>query len=230
LFYIGIAAGGVTHKDLLLENPVKLPFLNVDLPLVAFVFLAPILFVIVHAYTLVHFVLLAAKAGAYDKALRAEFGDADDKHDAERRRLPSNIFVQFLAGPEEIRNGGLGLILKAIAWISLVIGPVLLLLLIQAQFLPYHLAWVTWVQRVAVVADLLLLWALWPAVLEGRAELAWPRVWRPSVLILVVASLVPILFAFAAATIPDEWLDKNVAEWLRMSPDVSEPGDGQTRA
>jgi hypothetical protein len=36
LFYIGIAAGGVTHKDLLLENPVKLPFLNVELPLVAF--------------------------------------------------------------------------------------------------------------------------------------------------------------------------------------------------
>jgi hypothetical protein len=48
LFYLGIAAGGVTHRDLLLENPVKLPFLNVDLPLVAFFFLAPILFFIVH--------------------------------------------------------------------------------------------------------------------------------------------------------------------------------------
>ena len=28
LLYIGIAAGAVTHKDLLLENPVKLPFLS----------------------------------------------------------------------------------------------------------------------------------------------------------------------------------------------------------
>ena len=36
LFYIGIAADAVTHKDLLLENPVKLPFLNIELPLVAF--------------------------------------------------------------------------------------------------------------------------------------------------------------------------------------------------
>ncbi len=36
LFYIGIAAAGVTHKDLLLESSVKLPFLGVDLPLVAF--------------------------------------------------------------------------------------------------------------------------------------------------------------------------------------------------
>ena len=41
LFYIGIAAGGVTHKDLLLNNAVKLPFLNVELPLVAFFTLAP---------------------------------------------------------------------------------------------------------------------------------------------------------------------------------------------
>jgi hypothetical protein len=58
LFYIGIAAGAVTHKDLLLENPVKLPFLNVELPLVAFFILAPILFIVSHAYTLVHFVML----------------------------------------------------------------------------------------------------------------------------------------------------------------------------
>jgi hypothetical protein len=30
LFYLRIAAGGITHRDLLLENPVKLPFLNID--------------------------------------------------------------------------------------------------------------------------------------------------------------------------------------------------------
>ena len=33
LFYLLVAAGGVTHRDLFLENPVRLPFLNVDLPL-----------------------------------------------------------------------------------------------------------------------------------------------------------------------------------------------------
>jgi hypothetical protein len=35
-FYFAIAAGGVTHRDLLFENPVKLPFLNIDLPLIGF--------------------------------------------------------------------------------------------------------------------------------------------------------------------------------------------------
>jgi hypothetical protein len=44
-------------------HTVKLPFLGVDLPLVAFFFLAPILFIVSHGYTLVHFVMLAAKVG-----------------------------------------------------------------------------------------------------------------------------------------------------------------------
>jgi hypothetical protein len=132
-------AAAVTHRDLLLESPVKLPFLGVDLPLVAFFVLAPIIFIVSHAYTLVHFVMLGAKVGVFDAELRAQLGDAPEMRDGFRRQLPSNIFVQFLAGPEDIRKGGLGLTLKLIAWISLVIGPVLLLLLIQAQFLPYHL-------------------------------------------------------------------------------------------
>src|SRR5882672_1469797 len=33
LFYLLIAVGGVTHRTLFFENPVKLPFLNVDLSL-----------------------------------------------------------------------------------------------------------------------------------------------------------------------------------------------------
>ncbi len=231
LFYIGIAAGGVTHKDLLLENPVKLPFLNVELPLVAFFSLAPIIFIIVHAYTLVHFVMLAAKAGAYDRAVRAAFGEDAEKAGArsvERRRLPSNIFVQFLAGPHDIREGGLGFLLKTIAWVSLVIGPVLLLLLIQAQFLPYHLEWVTWAQRIAVFADVVLLWALWPAVVEGRSTIEWPRLWRHR--ILTLASLIPIGIAFTAATFPGEWLDEAIGnkQWIPANPLTQRLGIKQT--
>jgi hypothetical protein len=110
LFYLGIAAGGVTHKDLLLESPVKLPFLGVDLPLVAFFFLAPIIFIVSHAYTLVHFVMLAAKAGRFKAELKAKLPRPKEDHETReglRRQLPSNIFVQFLAGPVDVRKGGL---------------------------------------------------------------------------------------------------------------------------
>jgi hypothetical protein len=49
LFYLLVAAGGVPHRDLFFESPVKLPFLNVDLPLRGFFWLGPALFLIVHA-------------------------------------------------------------------------------------------------------------------------------------------------------------------------------------
>lgn len=234
LFYIGVAAGGVTHKDLLLENPVRLPFLNVELPFVAFFVLAPVLFVVSHAYTLMHFVLLAAKVGAYNAELAKQIPEPDaigtkasagkHVHDHReirrglRRQLPSNIFVQFLAGPLDIREGGLGWLLKVIAWITLVIGPVLLLLLIQVQFLPYHLEWVTWVQRLAVFADVALLWALWPSVLGAHGDIRWPRLWRHPVALLI--SLVPIALAFVVARYPGEWVDHHVgnSHWIPPYP------------
>jgi uncharacterized protein YjbI with pentapeptide repeats len=219
LLYIAIATGAVTHNDLLLENPVKLPFLNVELPLVAFFALAPILFIIAHAYTLMHFVMLAAKVGTYDTELRDKLSgkDADATRLGLRRQLPSNIFVQFLAGPSDIRVGGLGWLLKAVAWISLVIGPVLLLLLLQIRFVPYHLEWVTWVQRFAVLTDLILLWFLWPAVLGSRSDIRWPRLWRHPV--LAFASLVPIGLAFVAARFPGESLDAQYGDkkWIRAN-------------
>jgi hypothetical protein len=65
LFYIAIAAGAVTHVDLLLQRAVKLPFLNVELPLLAFFALAPFLFLVTHAYILAHFVMLGKRASRF---------------------------------------------------------------------------------------------------------------------------------------------------------------------
>jgi len=75
LFYLAIAVGGVTHRDLLLENPLKLPILYVDVPLVGFFVLGPALFVIVHTYVLLHFALLAGKVGAFHSELQMQISD-----------------------------------------------------------------------------------------------------------------------------------------------------------
>ena len=167
LFYFAIAAGAVTHADLFFENPVKLPILSVDLPLLAFFFLAPILFVIIHAYILVHLVMLTDKAKRYHQALHQQIED-DAIRDGLRRQLPSNVFVQFLAGAPETREGPFGWILRTIGWTTLVIGPVLLLLLIQIQFLPFHNSFITWTHRLALLADLFLIWWLWRRIMSGR--------------------------------------------------------------
>jgi uncharacterized protein YjbI with pentapeptide repeats len=220
LFYLGIAVASVTHRDLLLENPVKLPFLNIDLPLVGFFLVAPMLFLVIHAYALVHFVMLAVKVGAFSKKLRQQIPDTHVRQEI-RRQLPPNILVQFLAGPRDMRNSLFGWLLKAIAWFSLVAAPVVLLLLIQVQFLPYHLEWLTWVQRFAVLADVILLWALWPAVLESRSKIKWPRLIRFKWMTL--ASLVAIGLAFTAATFPGEWADEWIGkrQWIPSAPTAS---------
>src|SRR3954453_6804674 len=101
--YLAVAAGAVTHKDLFFENAVKLPFLNVELPLIAFFVLGPLLFLIVHAYTLLHFAMLAGKVGAFHNELQAQI-HYDETRAQLRRQLPSNIFVQFLAGPRDVRT------------------------------------------------------------------------------------------------------------------------------
>src|SRR5271156_1424990 len=122
LFYFAIATFAVTHRDLLLENPVKLPFLNVELPLKAFFILGPLVFLIVHAYVLLHFVLLAGKIGTFQAELQAKFA-GDDARTRLRRQLPSNIFVQSLAGPRDVRDGIIGFLLRLVMQVSLVGGP-----------------------------------------------------------------------------------------------------------
>jgi len=171
MFYIAVSTAQVKHPDLLLENPVKLPFLNLDLDLIAFFILAPPLFVIVHVFTLTKLVLLSEKARRLHQALRKSVAQSE-KREKLRALLPSNIFLQFLAGPRALRRGGFGLLLRAIAWLTMALGPILLLLLIQLQFLPYHSGPITAWHRVAVLVDLLLMWWLWRKVLEGGGDAA----------------------------------------------------------
>ena len=214
LFYFAVAAGAVTHADLFFENPVRLPILSVDLPLLAFFFLAPILFVIIHAYILVHLVMLTDKAKRYHQALHQQIED-DAIRDGLRRQLPSNVFVQFLAGAPETREGPFGWMLRAIGWTTLVIGPVLLLLLIQIQFLPFHNSFITWTHRLALLADLFLIWWLWRRIMSGR-EVDGPRsrqLSRLSTTLGVTLSACALIASWALATFPGEWQEERLAAW-----------------
>ena len=228
LFYIAIAAGAVTHADLLLENPVKLPFLGVELPLKAFFFLSPLLFLITYAYTLAHLVLLADRAKRFHALLNEQIRPQGDgagsvtNEEAARirnglqRQLPSNILVQFLAGPDDIRKGWFGVLLKTIAWTSLVIGPVLLLLLLQIQFLPYHHGTITWMHRLALLVALLLVWWLWRKILTGWGDFhEWPS-WA-ALAIGIASSWAILSFSWTVATYPGEWQENHLSS-VRVIP------------
>jgi len=228
LFYLLVAAGGVTHRDLFFENPVRLPFLNVDLPLKGFFWLGPALFLIVHTYVLLHFVMLASKVGVFDVQLRAQIQDPEVRTRL-RRQLPSNIFVQFLAGPPEVRDGIIGFLLWLIALISLVIGAVALLVFFQLQFLPYHDVWITWWQRIAVVVDLAVLWTLWPRIglpkevppetgETRRRSLVEATRQIGTIAAMLLLSIVSIPLMFTIATFPGEWLEAELSSLPPIVP------------
>jgi uncharacterized protein YjbI with pentapeptide repeats len=168
LLYLYIALSGITHRGLLLEEPVKLPFLNVDLPLVSFFVLGPLLFLLVHAYMLLHLLLFSGKVGKFHYQLQSQIADSETRA-ALRWQLPSNVFVQTLAGSRDVRKRFPGRLFRLITQISLIAAPVVLLAYFQIQFLPYHPSpslsfWL----RAAILVDIVLLWKLWPSIVRGK--------------------------------------------------------------
>ncbi|HEU0082553.1 MAG TPA: pentapeptide repeat-containing protein [Bradyrhizobium sp.] len=178
--YLLTAATTVTHRQLFLAEPVKLPVLNIDLPLWGFFWLAPILFVIFHAYVLIQLILLARTAAAYDSAV-AKLVEQDnlspDANASLRQRLANTLFAQILAGSPREREGWFGSLLKAMAWITLVIAPILVLLTFQLMFLPYHSHLATWTHRLLILLEFIVAFKLWPLVLNPQRDFQWPS-WR----------------------------------------------------
>jgi uncharacterized protein YjbI with pentapeptide repeats len=217
MFYFLIAVAGVKHRDLFLENPVKLPFLGIDLPLIGFFAIGPLIFVVVHFYVLLHLVLLTTKVGDYRSELESQVNDPDER-ERFRCQLPNNIFVQSLAGPRDFRTGVVGFMLRLVTQITMVIGPIALLFFFQVQFLAYHNQTITWVQRVIIIIDLILLWVLWPSIAVGEiSKLRIESFRRSKILALAAASLALAVFTVAVITYPDEWSDR-IFPNVRMLP------------
>jgi uncharacterized protein YjbI with pentapeptide repeats len=188
--YLAIAFGSVTHRDVFLEAHIRLPLLNVDLPLIGFFAVAPTLLVIFHFYV---FTLVATDRQYI------------------RQRLDVFPILQFLAGPRDQRTGLTDFSMQLIAWITLVATPVLILLQAQVTFLPYHSEWIVWLQRVAVLIDLALIWYFWNHLrsdddpINGVLRKAW-------VYLGGAGTLCVVIFSTYLATFPGEWMKTHLPE------------------
>ena len=69
--YLAAAASMISHQQMFLEEPIKLPTINIDLPLVASAIVLPLLFVIYHVFVLLQVVLLSRTADTYNDAIEA---------------------------------------------------------------------------------------------------------------------------------------------------------------
>ena len=171
--YLLIAAATVTQRQLLLAEPIKLPVLNIDLPLWGFFFLAPILLVIFHAYTLLQVLLLGRTAAAYNAAV-ARLELSPEENISLRQRLANTLFAQIFAGSPRERLGFIGWLLRTIVWITLAIAPILVVLSFQVSFLAYHSHIATWTHRSLILIELAIFFLMWPLALNAEKNSQWP--------------------------------------------------------
>jgi uncharacterized protein YjbI with pentapeptide repeats len=173
--YLMVAVGAVTHVDLFLENPLELPLVGVKVPLVVFFWLAPILYLIVHTYLLLNLKLMSDNVRSWLSRLEATLAmEAQDSErsrlaDAHKLGLPNFFPVQILAAPTLNQRGFVRWVMATAVKVTVVFGPILLLFLFQAQFLPYHKWQVTALHRVIIFADMLAVWFFWREII-GRGK------------------------------------------------------------
>ena len=201
--YIGLIIASTTHEQLLRVSSVKLPILDVDLPILGFYQFVPWLFVLFHFNLLLQFYLLTDKWREFQRS-------AADLHDTEsgplHTRLLSFPLVQRLSDRQH--GGFIQLLLSLMIWITVVLAPLGLLLSAQIRFLPYHDPEITWGHRGALSVDIVLLLAFWPRIVAGRSAWAWwrkPEQWWPDAGMLAVATLVVSGASFVATVPGEDW-------------------------
>lgn len=219
--YVMVAVAGVTHEALLLETPVQLPILQVNIQLKQFFQFAPIVIVLFHIGILAQLVLLARKTLEFDHAIQLLEATKKRTHPL-RLELHNFFFVQGIAGPQ--RSRVMSTFLHLMTWLTVVIIPVILLLYIQVVFLPYHDVTTTWINRIALVSDIGLLILI--GVFLMRPETSFFQAfWRTTAthpLSTIITTLVLALVAylsFFAATVPGERLDKTGRDLLVWAGD-----------
>jgi uncharacterized protein YjbI with pentapeptide repeats/transposase-like protein len=215
LTYLLVTLASVGHKDLLLNSPVGLPLVNVDIPIFGFFQYAPALLLLVYLSLLIQHIILARKYRKFTEAIAPYEKETGKQHPA-RELVHSYVVSQILAGPKPnlIRSG----LMRLIVFVTFTLLPVVTLLYFQVKFLPYHEVWVTYWHRIAVVIALATLFGVLPLMYPrsrkqeitiGPQEEPWhvSRVWISCSALLAIFVL---FFSWLIATVPDERIDQAI--------------------
>ena len=217
--YLLITVAGVSHKDLLLNSDIVLPILQVKIELTRFFLFAPIVLVLLHLGAMGQLVQLARKTLEFAASIRM-LETSDQRTHPLRLELDNFFFAQAIAGPERSRI--VGTVLHGMSWLSIVILPVALLLVVQLVFLPYHDTTITSVHRLTLLADIALvafigmfLWRLETSFFRAflRTSLHHPI----SLLFTAVLLIGIAAFSLFIATIPSDAVDQPLASNPRQS-------------
>ena len=196
-----------------------MPILQVKIDLTRFFLFAPILLVLLHLGLMGQLVQLARKTLEFAACIRM-LESSDQRSHPLRLELDNFFFAQAIAGPERSRI--VSMFLYGMSWLTSWCMPVVLLLYIQLVFLPYHDVTITWVHRMALMADIALL--VFIGVFLWRLETSFFRAFlRTSLHHPLSGLLTPrcspavACFSLFVATIPGEAIGRALGR-RRRSP------------
>jgi len=166
--YLGVIIWGTTHEDLLRISPVKLPILDVELPLTAFYSFVPWMVVLLHFNLLMQLELLSCKLWNLDRDLPAATAGQQV-----RDRLFIFPFTHLIVGRSSVWL--IRWLLSLVVGVTVIALPLFMLLAAQIRFLPFHDEAITWSQRLAIWIDAAMLLGLWPLIAspQDRAQEWW---------------------------------------------------------
>src|SRR5262245_58526108 len=185
--YVLVIVFSTTDLDLLIGKGIKLPVVDVEVPIVGFYGTVPYLLVLVHFNLLLQLQLLSRKLYAFDRAASGEAGMDRPYYQAVTSNQPGgggledrlNIFPfnYYLVGrPSRL----VAFFIALLVTITILLLPLAALLTLHARFLAYQNAAVTWAQRIATWLDVGLVVIIWPVIIDRQDS--WSafvnRVWQ----------------------------------------------------
>lgn len=220
--YFLITVAAISHQDLLLNNPLKLPVLDVSISLKAFLYFGPLGLLLLHFSLLLQHAMLARKLRElHDRVTRFEGVNLFRTHRV-RVQLHSYFYTQLIAGPS--RSKFFAFLLRLMTWLTLCVLPVLVLLAFQVTFLPLHDVNATWALRIYLIADIAIMtifgvFMRFPErgfVAGFGARIAAAPL---SFLAMLGTGIALVFFSLGVATIPDERMDVVMTSvWPRQVP------------
>ena len=234
LTYVIVTLASVSHKDLLLNSPVKLPIINADIPLVGFFQYAPAMLLLVYLSLLVQHVIVARKYRRFTDAIIPLERESGSENPA-RERVHAYAFSQILAGPRPHRITKL--MMQLIVYVTFAALPIATLLYFQIKFLPYHEVWITYWHRVAVILGFAMLILLTPIMQHAPPKRKWDlrlgppaEAWEASSRqVVMIFVLLPVVLGFSwlIATVPDEWIDRRLGFVAPASAAIGPEGEAK---
>ena len=194
--YLTLMAGSTTDAQLLRGSSLPLPVIGVNLPIVGAYLVAPWFFALAYLYFVIQLIFLANAYHAY------EYHSQLDQAKKDSSTLPRILLIQTLVHVDTSRV--VIALLQIIYWTTIAAVPILVLLLVQIKFLPYHDPWITATHQAAVLATLALVWIFFQKSFRSPKQHANAGRRAMRFAVSVVAALLVVYFTLFDAVVPRE--------------------------